>query len=485
MSHSPNFIKDEYDVIVIGSGLAGMTAANILGRCGHKVALLEQHYNFGGMATWFKRKGGHTFDISLHGFPYGMVKSTRKYWSQEISDSIQQLDEIRFSNPQFKLSTPYDRKDFTNKLINQFGISAETVEGFFVECRSMTHLDQQEMTTRQLFQKHFPNRPDVWRLLMEPITYANGSTMDEPALTYGIVFSNFMSKGVFIFRGGTDLLIAKMKKILQSNGVEIFNKSMVEKILVRGGRATGVVVNGRSILAKAVLSNAGLKNTIQMIGSENLPHDFQEQADAVRISTSACQVYMGIRDGEKLKDIGELFFTSDHPTYDADAMVSFHPSSRTFSFYYPKTRPTKNRFAVVSTTNARYQDWASLNEVDYQREKKRLADETVEKLEHYMPGTRDKIEHIEVATPRTFVHYTQHMGGACFGTKYEGLEISMGLPDKIPGVFHSGSVGIIMSGWLGAINYGVIVANKMDAFVRSENSHVKSPIHSQETSHVL
>ncbi|HHK41603.1 MAG TPA: FAD-binding protein, partial [Planctomycetaceae bacterium] len=68
-------IKSKYDVVVIGSGLAGLTSANILGRNGHKVCLLEQHYNFGGLATWFKRRGGHLFDISLHGFPVGMVKT--------------------------------------------------------------------------------------------------------------------------------------------------------------------------------------------------------------------------------------------------------------------------------------------------------------------------------------------------------------------------------------------------------------------------
>ena len=53
--------------------------------------MLEQHYKLGGMATWFKRPGGHIFDISLHGFPFGMVKSCRRYWSQEIADSIVQL----------------------------------------------------------------------------------------------------------------------------------------------------------------------------------------------------------------------------------------------------------------------------------------------------------------------------------------------------------------------------------------------------------
>ena len=84
--------KDHYDVVVIGSGLGGLTAANILARNVHSVAVLEQHYNYGGLATWFKRKGGHVFDISLHGFPFGMKKTCRKYWGQHVADKIVQLD---------------------------------------------------------------------------------------------------------------------------------------------------------------------------------------------------------------------------------------------------------------------------------------------------------------------------------------------------------------------------------------------------------
>ena len=63
----------------------------------------------------------------------------------------------------------------------------------------------------------------------------------------------------------------------------------------------------------------------------------------------------------------------------------------------------------------------------------------------------------------TFERYTQHLEGASFGTKYEGLAVSRGLSAQIAGLYHAGSVGIIMSGWLGAVNYGVIVANDVDA----------------------
>jgi phytoene dehydrogenase-like protein len=72
------------------------------------------------------------------------------------------------------------------------------------------------------------------------------------------------------------------------------------------------------------------------------------------------------------------------------------------------------------------------------------------------------IDHVEAATPSTFQHYTKHWQGASFGTKFEGLAVSRALPEQVPGLYHAGSVGIIMSGWLGAINYGVIVANDVD-----------------------
>src|SRR4051794_39814441 len=213
--------KDEYDVVVIGSGLAGLTAANILGRAGRSVLLVEQHYKLGGMATWFKRPGGHIFDISLHGFPHGMIKSCRRYWTDEIADSIVQLKHIRFDNPMFSLTTTFNRDDFTKLLVERFRVAPERVQAFFDYARGLNFFDDQQETVGQLFERFFPGREDVIRLLMEPITYANGSTLEDPAVSYGIVFSNFMSKGVYTFQGGTDRLIGLMKAELERNGVEI------------------------------------------------------------------------------------------------------------------------------------------------------------------------------------------------------------------------------------------------------------------------
>jgi phytoene dehydrogenase-like protein len=460
-----DFLKgcaDHYDVVVIGSGLGGLTAANILAREGFSVLLLEQHYKLGGLATWFKRPGGHIFDISLHGFPHGMVKSCRRYWTSEIADSIVQLEGVRFDNPMFSLTTTFNRQDFTELLTSRFGIVRETVERFFDSARSMNFYDDQSKTTRELFDEFFPGREDVVRLLMEPITYANGSTLEDPALTYGIVFSNFMSKGVFVFQGGTDKLIKSMEQELKRNGVDVAINCHVTRINVKGKGIESVEVNGRSIRTRAVVSNANLRATIfKMVGEDKFDPQFVHDAKNVRLNNSSTQVYMALAEGDTVpRETGDLLFCSTAERFQTELLLSRDITSRTFSFYYPDTRPEgKSRTLIVSSTNANYSDWVGMSKEDYDSSKQDLIDTTLDALEKYVPNCRQRIVHVEAATPVTFEHYTQHIDGASFGTKFEGLAVSRSLPEQVPGLYHAGSCGIIMSGWLGTINYGVIVAN--------------------------
>ncbi len=471
MSDSLSRSAPAYDVILIGSGLGGLTTANRLARCGHKVLLLEHHFRLGGLATWFKRRG-HIFDISLHGFPYGMKKTCKKYWNKKITDSIVQLPGIVFHNPQFSLKTTFDKEDFTNLLEKQFKIARTVVDKFFETVSSMNFYDDQSMTTRDLFEQFFPGRSDVHRLLMEPITYANGSTLDDPAITYGIVFSNFMNKGVFTFSGGTDRLIGLMQEELEKNGVEIRTKTRVEKIFIEDGQTTGVQTDKETIRARAVVSNSGITNTIfDLTGTEHYRQDFLQKAKAIRVNNSSCQVYIGIKKGEKIEDIGDLLFTSTAEEFDSQELLDLHTRSKTFSLYYPKTRPGLDRYTIVASMNSRYEDWASLGPEEYAAQKQELIERTLIDLERFLPGVREKIDWIEAATPRTFNAYTLHTRGTSFGTKFEGLDVSRTLHKEIDGLFHVGSVGIIMSGWLGAINYGVIVANDVDSYLQARGDN--------------
>ncbi len=461
-------IEKRYDVIIVGGGLGGMTAANKLAKAGKKVLLLEAHDKLGGFATWFRRKGNHIFDVSLHGFPVGMKKTCRKYWNEKIAGNIIQLKRVRFINPCYQLETDFTVEDFTSKLVEVFKVPRKTVDDFFAVIMNMEFYENKEMTNAALLEKFFPGRKDVHRFLIEPIVYANGSTLEDPAVTYGIVFSNFMSKGVFTFRGGTDLIVGMMQEELLGNDVDIRLRSKVDRIVVESGVCKGVQVDGRFVASRAVLSNGSLIGTIfDLVGEKEWSPAFLERARKVRVNTSSCQVYLGIRHGEQLEDVGDLVFFSERGEFKTDELLAMDTSSRTFSIYYPRLRPHLENagYSIVSSTNARFEDWERLDKQGYEAKKKELVAATLASLEKVIPGVAAKVDHVEVATPLTIRRYTHHVKGSSFGTKHEGLEISMGMHREIQGLFHTGSVGIIMSGWLGAANYGVIQAYEVENFL--------------------
>lgn len=482
-------IEKSYDVIVVGGGLGGLTLANKMAKDGRSVLLLEAHNKLGGFATWFRRQsenahdGVHVFDVSLHGFPVGMIKTCRKYWSKEIADRIHQLKSVRYINPQFDVETDFTKEHFTEVLVEKFKVEKTVVDGFFNELAAMNFYDNSTMTNRELFEKFFPNRPDITRFLLEPIVYANGSNLEDPAISYGIVFSNFMSKGVYIFQGGTDTMINMMKDELIKNGVDIRLQSKVEKVLIekRDGVSTvvGVKLRDQDVFSRSVVSNANIKATIlNMVGTEHFREEFVNQTKNIRLNTSSCQVYMGLKKDARMEFIGDLIFTSEDEDFSTDLILSPKVGSQTFSVYYPDTRPhLGDHYAIVSSSNARYEDWKNLSAEDYEKQKAYVIEKAISGLQKIVPNIREMLDHVEAATPLTVERYTHHPMGTSFGTKFEGLPISMNLHKEVDGLFHAGSVGIIMSGWLGAANYGVIQAHAVDTYL----SKLDKKINNEET----
>ena len=355
---------------------------------------------------------------------------------------------------------------------------AGNVEAFFDAARNMNFYDDQATTAGQLFERFFPGREDVVRLLMEPITYANGSTLEDPALTYGIVFSNFMSKGVYTFRGGTEQLIRLMERDLTRNGVDVRTRCPVEKIHVAetvpgtvSRRVEAVTIAGRRIGTRAVISNANLLGTIfNLVGPEHWDADFLEQARAVRLNNSSTQVYMALKPETPIEEsqCGDLLFSSTAPKFRTDLLLSRNVTSRTFSFYYPQSRPGLDR---------------CVDRRQHERQLRRLGRAVERGLRRRQAGTDRKHApgdgEVRARRPRPArARRGRHAvdvralhpapRGASFGTKFEGLAVSRALPEQIAGLYHAGSVGIIMSGWLGAVNYGVIVANDVDAWLMKD-----------------
>ncbi len=461
--------QKNYDVVVIGGGLGGMTAAKRLADGGRSVLLVEGYSRLGGYATWFKRKG-HVFDVALHAFPAGMAKTLRKYWSRELAARVVPLPRMRFENPEFSFTTTFEAEDFKKLLRENFGIPDAQSEAFFQACRDMDFYQGTRETTREFFERHFPGRLDVMRVLLETVTYATGTNLDDPAMVYAIVFSNFAQKGTCSFRGGTDHLLAEMQRLLLESGADILLRTKAERIDIADGRVAGVTAGGQRIAAKAVVSNANLKATcLSLAGLDALAPAFAEEVKAVPLSVSVMQVYMGVRPGESVPEVADILFSSREPRYDAAALRAFPPRSLSYSFYYPHgIRPDYAGMEIVASMCADYDDWnGTLTDEEYQARKQQLIDCVLADLDRYVPGIAEKLDHIEAATPRTLERYTGHWRGASFGTKFPGYLAAEKLPSVVRGLYHCGSQGILMSGWLGSANCGAIAAGKVEGYLDS------------------
>ena len=457
---------EEYDVVVIGGGLGGMTAAKRLVDAGRSVLLVESYSRLGGYATWFKRKG-HIFDVALHAFPVGMAKTLRKYWSRDLGERVMQLPRIRFENPEFSFTTTFETNDFKRILKERFSIPEEQTEAFFKACREYDYFNGAGETTREFFEKYFPGRLDVMRVLLETVTYATGTNLDDPAMVYAIVFSNFAQKGTCSFRGGTDYMLSEMQRLLLESGVDIALRTRVDSIEVRDGEVVGVSAGGFNPRAKTVVSNANLKATcLELVDMERVYPPFAEEMRAVPLSISVAQVYMGVRPGETIPEVADILFSSQEKKYDAAAFRAFPPRSISFSFYYPNhVRPDYDGTEIVGSMCADYADWENLSDDEYNRKKAQLCDVVIADLERYLPGIRSKLDHVEAATPLTLQRFAGHWRGASFGTKFPGYLAAEKLPTIVKGLYHCGSQGILMSGWLGSANCGALAAGKVEAFL--------------------
>ncbi len=461
---------ESYDVVVIGGGLGGMTAAKRLADAGRTVLLMESYSRLGGYATWFKRRG-HVFDVALHAFPFGMAKTLRKYWSRDLADRVMPLRRIRFDNPEFAFTTTFETEDFKRILREQFSVPDEQSEAFFKACRDIDYYQGTQETTGQFLERYFPGRLDVARVLLETVTYATGTNLDDPAMVYAIVFSNFAQKGTCTFRGGTDYLLAEMQRLLLAAGADIALRTKAEHIEVREGGVKGVSAGGFFVQAKAVVSNANLKGTcLNLVDMDEIYPPLAEEIRNVPLSVSVAQVYMGVRPGETIPEVADILFSSREPKYDAAAFRAFPPRSISYSFYYPHhVRPEYDGAEIVASMCAEYDDWAGLPEEEYNKKKALLAELVLQDLERYVPGVESKLDHVEVATPRTLERYAGHWRGASFGTKFPGFLAAEKLPTVVHGLYHCGSQGILMSGWLGSANCGALAAGKVEAFLDKQS----------------
>jgi phytoene dehydrogenase-like protein len=452
---------DQYDAIIIGSGLGGLSCAAAFARQGFKALVLEQHSVFGGFATAFTRPGGFNFDVSLHSTTIGSYDPLHKlipgFPEIDLPEFLLHPSLYRAIFPEHDIIVPQmNITEYATLLSKYFPNEKEGIDNLLNTMKGIQSDIQRLSKARgKVDMNKFPQEyPDLFANYMKTWGKMVDTYIKNPKLKgilsalwgyyglppsklssfyYAIPTLDYLKNGGRYPRGRSQDLSNAFVKFIKDNGGKAISGKKVEKILVDNGVAVGVrTSDGTEYKSKVVISNACAQSTFHsMLKPSEVQEKYLKQLEKYSVSLSCFQIFLGLKN-DLVKELGlkdsEIFIYETYDQEEAykkalDANVESGGYSVTlydnvYDGYSPKGMNTLNIMVLQGYDHWQLyeKDYFNGNKTAYRKEKERMADILIKKAEEkLLPGLKAAIEVKEIATPLTCVRYTGHYRGAIYG----------------------------------------------------------------------
>ncbi len=448
-------------VVVIGGGIAGLSAAIYAQKCGYQAEILEMHDMAGGLAmSW--RRNDYTFETCLH-WLYGSNPSSPMHalWS-EVFD----INQLTFLDPEVfqRLESPEGRAltiyTDTDRLEAELLIHAPQDR---VEIRRMIN------SVRKLKRFTMPDPAASWparclttlrdapclpllRRLARICSSDYGQRFSAPllraffgggevgelsaiALLISLAWMGMRDAGYAV--GGSQAMIRLAEQKLTALGGKIRFRAKAERILTKDGAAVGVLLaGGETVDADWVISAADGHTTFyDLLGGGYTPDWAKRIYSQWETFPSYLQVSLGV--GLELKDQPPLLTLLLRSSIDVDPGTTLRQLAFRFFHYDPTFAPV-GKTAVTSFLPTRnFEYWTGLRCRDlnqYRAEKRRVAEAVTGVLENRLPKVRGAIEVVDVSTPASVVRYTGNWKGSMEGWLLTPRTGFRPLPSSLPGL---------------------------------------------------
>lgn len=510
--------RDTFDVIVVGAGIGGLTAAATLAHRGKQVLVLDMHYEVGGCATVFHRKGrAYEFDVGLHYIgdcgKEGLIPRILR--GAGIADG-----EIRFLEqdphgfdtlcfPDYRFAIPRGYARFRDKLIAEFPAERKGIERYFrflkqvwdfmgvhsnpasalwVLPRSAMLLRHLNSTVAQ-FLDTCTHDVKLRAVLTGQVGVYHQPPTRATMIGHAAVTNHFL-QGSFYPSGGGQIFSDKLAAVVERNGGKILLRSRVERIEVENGRVTGVTFNSRrldtvTVTAPAVIVNADIKESLlRLVEERHLKRSTVAKTRAYEMSPAMGVVYLCVR--LDLQAMGckntnyRIYPGFDYePAYRDTFGGKFPADPHVFignatlkdpdnlSVAPPGIYNLQLMSVVPSTpaawglTQAEVDDGTYRDNPAYIEKKAWFAKQLIELAERVIPGLSAHIEYEEVSTPFSVTRFTGSSNGTSYGIAFTPkyfLHRRPGAKTEIKGLYLCGASTRTGHGIFGAMTGGVEAA---------------------------
>ncbi|MBN2801658.1 MAG: NAD(P)/FAD-dependent oxidoreductase [Deltaproteobacteria bacterium] len=432
------------DVIVIGSGLGGLSCALHLAKKGLSVTVLEKQPKVGGYAQNFHRSG-YDFDVSLHLLP-SMNKGAGLH---KLLKYLQVLDKLKVEEhtPMFTSvfpDTTYKlpgKKEAAHYLKSVFPDEAAGIDGYIdainrivsdngklfwdgdIDLKNFYPAQYFKQTYQQLLDRFFTN-PKISGLLGQ-LWQSTGLPNTMCAANWSAeVFGSHLITGNYYVQGGGQAISNAMTQTLFEAGCKVYTSSLVKEIIIENRKATGVILeSGEHLFADSVISNAGPDEVyLNLVKDETLCKPYIFKRKLLKPSISLLTLYIGLDTSGKNAGVSDRTTFVNH-TYDNTVAFNnamnenFDITDYIISDYTDENAGTHNKGAgiVQILEPANGAAWTDISRETYEDKKKKVIERILNKVSARFPRLKEHIKVLDLGTPRTMQLATRNPGGAVYG----------------------------------------------------------------------
>ena len=501
----------DYDVIVVGSGAGGLSAALKVAQNGYSVLLVEAMSSFGGYLNPFHRQG-YTFDTGLHYL--ATLAEGETFWKVLDELGVREAVEFveldpdgfdRFVFPDYEFALGKGKERFRERLFRDFPQEKRGIGRFFnvldkiieavAASRSMQNgpFEMLQFLLKHPIMLKYSRVP--YQKLLDEVTSDERlqAVLAGQSGTYGLpparasilivmMVLDYYLSGAYYPKGGSGALRDAFLDALQVHGAEMKTHSRVSRIDKRGDEFLVATESGKEYSARVVISDADPAITLGRLANPQIvPIKIQEKVRRLRPSMGACYAFMGtdldlpslgvtranIHHYDGL-DVNKVYEALHVLTLQERVPYCFITSASVKDpqgGHAPKGYNTVEIVTCVSYEG--FENWANLPSMkrgeEYNALKERIGRQLVTVAERYIPGLAQHLDFVEYATPLSNEYWVNAVRGGMYGPEQTPDQIGAGrfsaCTSGIEGLFLAGA-GAIAGGVSACVASGLVSGRK-------------------------